>query len=65
MISLVVLSVIFSLYFYVEAFKWGMNAKKWAIAGFALGPILLPMFSISRHIHWRNAVGFNNIYIAA
>ncbi|MFU1598745.1 hypothetical protein ACM257_15150 [Alteromonas macleodii] len=40
MISLVVLSVIFSLYFYVEAFKWGMSAKKWAIAGFVLGPSL-------------------------
>ncbi len=65
MISLVVLSVTFSLYFYVEAFKWGMNAKKWAFAGLILGPVLLPMFSISRHIHWRNAVGFNNLYIAA
>ena len=65
MISLVLLSVAFAIYFYVEAFKWGMNAKKWAIAGLVFGPVLLPMFSISRHIHWRNAVGFNNLYIAA
>ncbi|BCO22320.1 hypothetical protein LHL20_06710 [Alteromonas sp. McT4-15] len=65
MISLVVLSAICSVYFYVEAFKWGMHAKKWALGGLILGPILLPMFSISRHIHWRNAVGFNNLYIAA
>ncbi|OJF67521.1 hypothetical protein BK026_01185 [Alteromonas sp. V450] len=65
MLSLMLLSVFSSLYFYVESFKWGMNAKKWAIAGFVLGPILLPMFSISRHIHWRNAVGFNNLYFTA
>ncbi|MAI63594.1 MAG: hypothetical protein CL600_01725 [Alteromonas sp.] len=65
MLSLIFLSVIFSVYFYVEAFKWGMNAKRWAAAGLIFGPIILPMFSISRHMHWRSAVGFNNLFIAA
>ena len=64
-VVLVVLSVLSAVYFYVEAFKWGMHAKKWALAGFVLGPVLLPMFSIARHVHWRNAVGFNNLYIVA
>ncbi|WP_412722625.1 hypothetical protein [Alteromonas sp. D210916BOD_24] len=65
MVVLAVLSVLCAIYFYIEAFKWGMSAKKWALAGFILGPILLPMFSIARHVHWRNAVGFNNLYLAA
>jgi len=64
-LSLVLVCMIFSAYFYVEAFKWGMNARRWAAAGLLLGPVVLPMFSISRHIHWRNAVGYNNLFIAA
>lgn len=65
MLSLAVLSVFSSVYFYVEAFKWGMHAKKWAAGGFLFGPMLLPMFAISRHIHWRKSVGFNNCCMAA
>ena len=65
MLSVALVCMIFSVYFYVEAVKWGMNARRWAAAGLLLGPIVLPMFSISRHIHWRSAIGYNNLFIAA
>jgi len=65
MIAVLLLSLLSCAFFYVEAVKWGMNAKTWAFGGLVLGPLLMPMFAISRHIQWRNAVGFNNLYISA
>ncbi len=65
MIALLVLSVVSSLFFYVEAFKSGMKAKLWALAGFFIGPFLMPMFTISRHVAMRKATGFNNLYLRA
>ncbi len=65
MIALLVLSVVSSLFFYVEAFKSGMKAKSWALAGFFIGPFLIPMFTISRHVAMRKSTGFNNLYLRA
>ncbi len=66
MIFLVVLLFIASsVFFYVEAFKVGLSTTKWAIAGLILGPLALPMFSISAHVAWRRDVGFGNLYIGA
>lgn len=58
-------AVISSLFFYVEAFRSGLAAKKWAVAGFVFGPFILPMFSISQHVALRHSRGFNNSYINA
>ena len=57
-----VITLLSSLFFYVEAFKSGMNPRLWALCGIILGPALLPMFSIQRHIAWRKDAGFNNLY---
>lgn len=61
----IVVFVVSSAYFYVKAFKLGLNAKKWAVAGLVFGPFIFPMFSISAHIAWRRDVGFDNLYIGA
>lgn len=59
------ISLVCSFFFYVEAVKWGMNAKCWAAAAFVMGPFLLPMFGIAKHVHWRRSAGFNNLIIRA
>ncbi|GAC15256.1 hypothetical protein [Aliiglaciecola lipolytica] len=55
--------LVFSVYYYVEAFKSALPAKKWAVAGLFLGPMVLPMFSISQRVALRQARGFNNSFI--
>ncbi|MCW8107786.1 hypothetical protein OPS25_04645 [Alteromonas ponticola] len=65
MIALLLIPILSSLFFYVEAFKSGMKAKAWAIAGFFVGPFLIPLFTISRHVAERKATGFNNLYLRA
>ena len=62
---LIALSVLFSVYYYVDAFKSGLSPKPWAVAGLVLGPVALPMFSISKHVAWRRSVGFGNVQLAA
>ena len=47
---LVVVSILSSGYFYVEATKSGMKRKNWALAGLVLGPMLFPLFTIHRFI---------------
>jgi len=42
-----------------------MNAKYWAVLALVIGPFVFPMFGIARHIHWRRAVGFNNLMVEA
>ncbi len=65
MLFIALVALLSSLFFYVEAFCWGMNAKRWAMAGLVLGPVLLPLFSIQRHVQWRRAAGFNNLVLQA
>lgn len=65
MFAVIILSILSSFYFYIEAFKSGMNQRKWALAGLFFGPFILPMFGISRHMAWRRAVGFQNLYLYA
>ncbi|MEW9798125.1 hypothetical protein [Alteromonas sp. CYL-A6] len=65
MLLLVFCAFLSSVYYYVEAFRWGMNARMWALAGLLMGPFLLPLFSIQRHVQWRRAAGFNNLVIQA
>ena len=65
LIFVVFLSVAFALYFYVEAFRSGLQPKMWAVAGFLLGPAIFPMFSISQHVALRKAQGFGNEFLKA
>ncbi|MBF7073263.1 hypothetical protein ISG33_07630 [Glaciecola sp. MH2013] len=52
-----------SLYFYVEAVKNAMGKKRWLVGGMLMGPMLIPMFSISKKVHHRKTVGFNSCYL--
>ncbi len=65
MLTLVVLSIISGVWFYVEAIKSGLNPKSWGLAGLAMGPAVLPLFAISRHVRLRKDMGFNNLYFRA
>lgn len=65
MFVLISLSLLSGVFFYVEAVKWGMNAKYWAALALVIGPFVVPLFGIARHIHWRRAVGFNNLMVEA
>ncbi len=59
MLVLLIITLVFSAYYYVESFKSGLSAKKWALAGVFLGPTILPMFNITRRVKLRHAQGFS------
>ena len=61
----VLAALVFSLFFYVQAFKYALSPKRWAMIGLLAGPIALPLFNVYRHLAWRRAVGFNNVSIRA
>lgn len=65
MLFALITAMVSSLFYYVQAFKTGMPAKKWAVAGLICGPFILPMFSISMHVTLRQAKGFQNAYLVA
>ena len=65
MLTIVLLSVLSGVYFYIESLKAGLAEKRWALAGVILGPLLFPMFTISRHVRMRRDTGFNNAVLRA
>jgi len=52
-----------SLYYYVEAVKNAMGKKRWLVGGMIMGPMLLPMFTISKRVQLRKTVGFDSCYL--
>jgi hypothetical protein len=61
---LVVISfLVSSLYYYVEAVKNAMGKKRWLVGGMIMGPMLLPMFTISKTLQLRKTTGFNSCYL--
>jgi hypothetical protein len=50
-------SLVFSGFYYVQSFKHGLDAKKWAVAGIAFGPIILPLFNMQKRLSLRKARG--------
>lgn len=52
-------------YIFVESVRNGMAKKRWVTAGFMLGPMILPMFQISKKMALRKSIGFNNRYMFA
>ncbi|MGQ8366801.1 hypothetical protein [Glaciecola sp. 1036] len=64
-ILLLISFVLSASYFYVEAVVHGMAKRKWLVGGIMLGPLLIPMFEISKHMTVRKAIGFNSKYLAA
>ena len=61
MIGLLVLALIFSVFYFVEAKLHAMPAKRWAFIGICLGPMALPLFSVSKNLAMRKVSGFNSV----
>lgn len=57
--------ILCSAYFFVETVRNGMAKKRWVMAGIIFGPMILPMFQISKKLALRKAAGFNNSYLGA
>ena len=57
--------VLSAAYFYVESVIYGMKKKRWLLGGIVMGPFLLPMFQISKHMAMRKAMGFNSAFMSA
>lgn len=57
MLLFAVSSVGFSLLYYVQSFKTGLTAKKWAIAGLFFGPAIYPLFRSRQRIKLLKARG--------
>lgn len=49
-----------SFYYYVEAVKNAMGKKRWLAGGILMGPMLLPMFNISKTVQRRKSAGFDS-----
>jgi hypothetical protein len=43
-------SVLFSVMYYVQSFKTGLTAKRWALAGLVFGPTIYPLFRTRQRI---------------
>jgi hypothetical protein len=65
MIAIFLISMVSAVYFYVGALKSGLNAKRWAVGGLILGPLLFPMYNISKHVAWRRSVGYGGVTLNA
>ena len=61
LLLLAIIAVCCSLFFYVQAFKSGMCQKRWAVAGFIFGPVVLPLFSVQRQMKLRKFTGANSV----
>ncbi|NCP64308.1 MAG: hypothetical protein GW836_06595 [Paraglaciecola sp.] len=65
MIVYCICSVVFSLLYYVQGFKSGLTAKKWAMAGLIFGPMLYPLFRAQKRLYLHRARGLNSVVILA
>lgn len=50
MLVLPVISLLSAVYFYIQALKNAMGAKRWCLLGLLLGPLLLPMFNTHKRL---------------
>ncbi|TKB49832.1 hypothetical protein FCL40_06655 [Ferrimonas sediminicola] len=55
------LMLVSSAFFYVEACKAGLSPKRWGIAGFLVGPMLWPLFRVHANLALRRAVGRGDV----
>lgn len=52
-------SLLFSVIYYVQSFKTGLTAKKWAVAGLVFGPTIYPLFRSRQRIKLIRARGLS------
>ncbi|GAB3032320.1 hypothetical protein [Bowmanella dokdonensis] len=65
MFTALILCLLSGIFYYVEAFRTGLSAKRWGLAGLLMGPLLLPLFNIKQHMALRKARGFGSVYLNA
>ncbi|MGS2721334.1 hypothetical protein [Paraglaciecola aestuariivivens] len=58
-------SLIFSVIYYVQAYKTGLTAKKWAMAGLVFGPTIYPLFRSRQRIKLVKARGLGKVLFQA
>lgn len=58
-------SLLFSVIYYVQSFKTGLTAKKWAVAGLVFGPVIYPLFRSRQRIKLIRARGLGNTLFLA
>jgi hypothetical protein len=58
-------SLLFSVIYYVQSFKTGLTAKKWAVAGLVFGPAIYPLFRSRQRIKLIKARGVGNTLFLA
>lgn len=64
-IGLIISAALCSLYALIETVRNGMAKKRWVMAGLVFGPMMLPMFQISKKMTLRKSIGFENSYWSA
>ncbi|MDF2177125.1 hypothetical protein P2G88_02560 [Aliiglaciecola sp. CAU 1673] len=60
-----IVSLCSAIFFYVEAFRTGLRAKQWGMAGLVFGPLVLPLFSVQQHMALRKVRGFGAAILRA
>lgn len=65
MLLVILGSLLFSLLYYVQSFKTGLTAKKWALAGLFFGPAIYPLFRSRQRIKLVQARGVTNTFLQA
>lgn len=55
MLIVPVLSLLSAVFFYTQALKNAMGAKRWGAMGLLLGPFLWPMFNTHKRLLWLKA----------
>jgi len=58
-------SVLFSWMYYVQSFKTGLTAKRWALAGLVFGPAIYPLFRSRQRIKLVRARGLSKTLFRA
>jgi hypothetical protein len=54
-------SLLSGLFYYCQAFKYGLGVKRWLLAGLCFGPVVWPMFCMTRRMHIYRRFGMNNL----
>ena len=58
-------SALFSVMYYVQSFKTGLTAKRWALAGLFFGPAIYPLFRSRQRMKLLSSRGLGNTLFKA